>query len=147
MQSEPSTVSQNDSTDSNHEAYDSAHHGRHEHDATVDLSPDDSGAEQTTTTSAEQIAADADFATSLQEGRDVLARADLRSSPQSTPSPPSGFNRITQYEKASTPPVRKKEGPGFEVIKKHRSPSDKTSVIQELPNGMVGMCGISGNHG
>ena len=53
---------------------------------------------------------------------------------KSTPSPP-GRNRITEYEQAATPPVRKREGPAFEVIKKSRSPNDKRSPIQELPNG------------
>ncbi|KAK3709505.1 hypothetical protein LTR37_010878 [Vermiconidia calcicola] len=106
-------------------------HGLRDDDAAVLLSSaDDAGTEAG---SAEQVAADAALAASLQQG-DEPPQATRRVSRKSTPSPPSGLNRITEYEKASTPPVRKREGPAFEVLKKHRSPNDKRSVIQELPN-------------
>jgi len=90
----------------------------------------------------EQVAADAAFAASLQQelggapgdtGRGLKSSA--KGSAKGTPSPPSGGNRITEYEKASTPPVKKTRDPGFEVIKKVRSPGDNRSIIQELPNG------------
>lgn len=80
--------------------------------------------------SAEQLALDAALTASSQETADERWRVSSRNSP----SPPAR-NRITEYEQASTPPVRKREGPGFEVIKKYRSPGDKRSAIQELPNG------------
>ena len=133
MQPEPSTVSQKAPTESNHEDERPLdQHGLRDDDAAVTLSSaDDAG---TDAASAEQIAADAALAASLQQG-DEPPQATRRVSRKSTPSPPSGLNRITEYEKASTPPVRKREGPAFEVLKKHRSPNDKRSVIQELPNG------------
>jgi hypothetical protein len=93
--------------------------------------------------SSEQIAADAAFAASLQQQLgDVRgdARRRLNAVPtpkkdSGTPSPPSGGVKITEYENASTPSVRKKQGLGFEVIKKTRNPGDKRSPVQELPNG------------
>lgn len=103
-----------------------------------------SGAEpEAPTPSVEQIAADAAFAASLQQElggvRADTSRGLSAATPpkkgSSTPSPPSGGVRITEYEQASTPPVKKRQGPGFEVIKKTRSPGDKRSAIQELPNG------------
>lgn len=93
--------------------------------------------------SSEQIAADAAFAASLQEQLgdvrvDARRRLSAEAVPQkacSTPSPPGGGVRITEYENASTPPVKKRQGPEFEVIKKTRSPGDQRSAIQELPDG------------
>lgn len=106
-----------------------------------------SGSEPTTSDqSSEQIAADAAFAASLQQqlgdvradtGRRLNTAEATPKKGSSTPSPPSGGVRIRQYENASTPPVRKHAGPGFEVIKKTRSPGDKRSAIQELPNGKL----------
>ena len=138
MQPEPSTVSQKEITESTEpqSPHASDQHGLRDNDETVSLSPaDDAGADSTTSISAEQIAADAALAASLESGRDGATQAARRLSPKSTPSPPAGYNRITEYEKASTPPMRKREGPGFEVVKKYRSPSDNRSPIQELPNG------------
>jgi hypothetical protein len=136
MQPEPSAVSQKELTEStNPEPHaPSAQHGLREHDATDSLSsaPD----ADTWATTPERIAADAALAASLQEGQRESASVSRRLSPKGTPSPPAGHNRITEYEKASTPPIRKREGPEFEVIKKYRSPSDKRSPIQELPNGL-----------
>lgn len=104
------------------------------------------GAEPATSAqSSEQVTADAAFAASLQQQlgnvwpdtrRRLSAEATLKTE-ISTPSPPSGGVRITEYENASTPSVRKKQGPEFEVIKKTRSPCDKRSAIQELPNGWL----------
>lgn len=86
------------------------------------------------TPSDEQLALDAALAASLEESADYEPYASRRLSPRSTPSPPAR-NRITEYEKASTPPVRRREGPAFDVIKKPRVPGDKRSPIAELPNG------------
>lgn len=134
MQSEPSTTTPTTITESHtHETTEPREHGLHPHEpAAVALSPaHDNGAEAgTTTTADEQLALDAAFARSLAEQPHTSGRL----SPPGTPSPPV-LNRISEYEKASTPPVRKKEGPVFEVIKKQRSPGDKRSPIQELPNG------------
>lgn len=140
MQPEPSAVSHKEPTESNTlETSPSTQHGLDENHTADSVSPSVSdGADARTSTAAEQIEADAAFAASLQDGRDVVAQTQRRMSPsKSTPSPPAGVNRINEYEKASTPPTRKKEGPGFEVIKKYRSPSDKRSPIQELPNGTL----------
>ena len=137
MQPEPPAVPQNEPTEtSTQQTTASTQHGLHDSDATVSLSPaEHAGAGTTTSTPSEQIAADAAFAASVQGERDVPAQESRRLSPKSTPSPPAGRNRITEYEKASTPPIKKREGPVFEVIKKYRSPNDKSSPIQELPNG------------
>ena len=134
MQSKPSAVPQSYSTEPNpSETRTLDQHGLLHNDADVSLSPAVSAEPGTTT---EQVAADAVLAASLQEGGDVLAQSNRRLSPQSTPSPPAGYNRISEYEKASTPPIKRKQGPGFEVINKYRSPGDKSSPIQELPNGL-----------
>ena len=98
-------------------------------------SADNAGAEQTDAT-AEQLALDAALAASLQESAERPTRGGgMSPTPPSTPSPPV-FNRIAEYEKASTPPVRRRDGPAFEIIKRIRSPGDKRSPIQELPNGL-----------
>lgn len=86
--------------------------------------------------SSDQLALDAALAASLQDGGNTQNR---RLNKRETPSPPAG-NRIAEYEKSSTPPVKKKEGPAFEIIKKHRSPNDKSSPIQDLPNGQYNCC-------
>ena len=95
-------------------------------------------------TSAEQLAADAAFAASLQEGERPVRHEERRLSPPSPnesvspkPSTPlrTAKNRIEEYEQAATPPTTKKrEGPAFEVIKKQRDPADNRSPIAELPN-------------
>jgi hypothetical protein len=136
MQSEPSAVSPTEPIESNtSDSTSSTQHGLHRDDAAASLHSVPT-AETGTATPTEQIAGDATLAASLHKGRSESASVSRRLSPKGTPSPPSGHNRITEYEQASTPPIRKKEGPGFEVIKKYRSPSDQRSPIQELPNGM-----------
>lgn len=79
----------------------------------------------------EQLAIDAALAASLCETPTPGGEPQRL---KGTPSPPPSGSRIADYEKASTPPVRRREGPGFEVIKKPRSAGDKRSPIQELPN-------------
>ena len=137
MQPEPATVSQNETTENNsNETRTSTQYGLHDIQQTVSpSSADNAGTRTASATSAEQVADDAALAAFLQQGSDILAQSSRRLSARTTPSPPSGRNRVTEYEKASTPPTRKKDGPGFEVIKKYRSPSDRRSPIQELPNG------------
>ena len=137
MQSEPSAVSHKASTESSTPQAPNppTQHGLRDNDAAVSLSSADDA--ETGTAAAEQVARDAAFAASLQGGLVEAASIPGRLSPKGTPSPPAGRNRITEYEKASTPPIRKREGPGFEVIKTNRSPSDKSSPIQELPNGSL----------
>lgn len=151
MQPESSEVSQIANPDQNSsEQAPSTQHGlqRSQDDEAGPLSSEppagESAAEPTVPTeSNDQIAADAAFAASLQEQlgdvrTDTRRRLNATSTPKKnsqTPSPPSGGVRITEYENASTPPVRKRQGPEFEVIKKTRSPGDKRSAIQELPNG------------
>ena len=81
-------------------------------------------------TPAEQLAADAAFAASLQEAERPARREERRLSPSSPnesvspkPSTPlrTAKNRIEEYEQAATPPpTKKREGPAFEVIKKQR---------------------------
>lgn len=98
-------------------------------------------------TPAEQLAADAAFAASLQEGERHVRREERRLSPPSpaesvSPKPSTPLrtprNRIEEYEQASTPPIAKKrEGPAFEVIKKQRDPADNRSPIAELPNELL----------
>ena len=139
MQSEPSAIFENDITEpTSYETRTSTHHGLQNIDETESLSPAGSaGSGTTTSVSADRVAADAALAASLQGGWEVLAQSGRRLSPQSTPSPPVGRNRVTEYEQASTtPPTKKKSELGFEVIKKYRSPGDKRSPIQELPNGL-----------
>lgn len=143
MQPESTRVSEQASTENTSEApLSSFQHGLHtNHEPAVSLSDaaDRAGSNRASAvTSEEQLALDAALAASLQDPADVPARASANRglSSRNTPSPPAR-NRITEYEQASTPPVRKREGPGFEVIKKHRSPNDKRSPIQELPNGEI----------
>jgi hypothetical protein len=111
-------------------------HGIHDHDgrSAGSLYPaDDAGAE--TPTSAEQLAIDAALAASLQDTPATPNAEGRRLNARNTPSPPA-YNRIVEYEQAAVPSARKKdEGPVFEVVKKVRSPNDKRSPIQDLPNG------------
>lgn len=110
-------------------------HGPPAHGQPGSLLPaDDAGTGTATSTSEEQLARDAAFAASLQESSEKPSASNRLNTPPGTPSPPV-LNRITEYEQASTPPVKKREGPEFAVIKKQRSPGDKRSPIQELPNG------------
>ncbi|EME40789.1 hypothetical protein DOTSEDRAFT_74373 [Dothistroma septosporum NZE10] len=98
------------------------------------LSPADDADAENTTESSDQLALDAALAASLQEAVDgAQSGGDRRLSARTTPSPPAR-NRVAEYEQASTPPVRKRHVPEFEVIRKQRSPSDKRAPIQELPN-------------
>lgn len=129
------------------------------HDAgTAATAPGDGDEERTTTTSttsSEQLARDAAFAASLQQSEQQRVSAASESQQQqqqsrsqkqrTTPSPPplpATPNRIAEYENAAmaTPfPQRaggRREGPGFEVIKRVRSPGDKRAPVLDLPNGM-----------
>ena len=130
MQPEPSAISEISESSTAHEAYTSTQHGLHDIAETISTPPADSvGAGTAVPIYTERVSA------TLYEARDVLAQSSGRLSPRSTPSPPSGRNRVSEYEQASTPPIRKRAGPSFEVIKKYRSPTDNSSPIQELPNG------------
>ena len=147
MQPESPAASTPDSTEpaSPHTAASSTQHGVPDHDigGVSHSGLSSSGNEDTARTPAEQLAADAALAASLQEGYN--ARPDERrlsppmpvetiSPKPSTPLRPAK-NRIEEYEQASTPPLaRKREGPAFEVIKKQRDPEDNRSPIAELPN-------------
>jgi hypothetical protein len=52
------------------------------------------------------------------------------------PSPPPR-DRITEYENALTSSPRKPaDGPLFEIVKSNKKPSDKSSPIAKLPNGV-----------
>ncbi|KAI7092584.1 hypothetical protein KC352_g40223, partial [Hortaea werneckii] len=101
----------------------------------------------------EQLARDAAFAASLQASeqqrvsaaRDEQQQQQSRNQKQRTmPSPPPPLpatpNRIAEYENAAmaTPFSQRagarREGPGFEVIKKVRSPGDKRAPVLDLPN-------------
>ncbi|KAK4574727.1 hypothetical protein LTR86_001568 [Recurvomyces mirabilis] len=121
-------------------ADDTRKHGLSAHDHTVPLSAADqlAGGAGTTKSSEEQLALDEAFARSLQQESGVQKPHTPvgRVSPnRSTPSPPATLNRVTEYEQAATtPPVKRREGPAFEVIKKPRVPGDKRSPIQDLPN-------------
>ncbi|KAK4494858.1 hypothetical protein PRZ48_014214 [Zasmidium cellare] len=135
MQPEPSTVSSRVSTTEVPEQRPepTSQHGLHGHDPADGLSTE-SHAGSETTPSSDQLALDAALAASLQEGGDPgLSSQNRRLNARDTPSPPAG-SRIAEYEKSSTPPVKRREGPAFEVIKKHRNPNDKSSPIQDLPN-------------
>lgn len=111
----------------------SSQHGLHDHRAAVSLhSAEDAAA----TSFSEQY--DAAFAASLQDMETGLQTTQQRRlSSRASPSPPPARNRIEEYENASTPPIKRRELPAFEVIKKPRSPGDKRSPIQDLPNGTL----------
>lgn len=133
MQSEfpelQNTVAQN----SPHAAQPTSQHGIHDRDPAASLHRAEDGGSALAEQQTEQQALDAALAASRRDASEDSR--GLSSRPRNTPSPPA-YNRITEYEQASTPPVRKREGPGFEIIKKPRNPSDKRSPIQELPNGL-----------
>lgn len=115
---------------------------------------------RTSPTPSEQLARDAAFAASLQQSEEqrVSAASEGQQSrnqkQRTTPSPPplpATPNRIAEYENASmgTTPFSqragaRREGPGFEVIKKVRSPGDKRAPVLELPNGMFFFAPFSG---
>lgn len=131
MQSESQALSTAATQNLPHDSQTTSQHGIHDSDPAASLHRAEDGDNPTT----EQSAFDDAIAASL---RDVAEEGrGLRSRVKNTPSPPA-YNRITEYEQASTPPVRKREGPAFEVIKKPRHPNDKRSPIQELPNGGSG---------
>lgn len=115
-------------------------HGIHDYDGSPEGNPsptDDVGAESPI--SAEQLALDAALAASLQDIGAAASSENRGLNIRDTPSPPA-YNRIVEYEQAATPSARKKdEGPVFEVVKKARSPNDKRSPIQDLPNGKLGV--------
>lgn len=141
MQPEPSTIPPKPSTETTAtQQNDTRQDGCRADDATLSPPPAASavGAGRSKLED-EQSALDAALAASLQDAHEARTRSDGRLSARSTPSPP-GRNRISEYEKASTPPVRRGKGPAFEVIKKPRSPNDKRSPIQELPNGLYIYC-------
>lgn len=133
MQSESQALSTAATQNSPQSAQTTSQHGIHDSDPAASLHRADDGKSDST----EQSALDDAIAASLRDVSDE--NRGLRTRARNTPSPPA-YNRITEYEQASTPPVRKREGPGFEVIKKPRSPNDKRSPIQDLPNG--GSCSI-----
>lgn len=135
MQPEPSTVNPKVSTTNETESNtDTRKHGISAHEPVDQLPADHNAGAGTTTDAADQLALDEAFARSLQQEAGKPHSA-VRLSPPSTPSPPAVVNRITEYEQASTPPVKRREGPALEVIKKQFSPGDKHSPIQDLPNG------------
>ncbi|RMY98952.1 hypothetical protein D0860_08409 [Hortaea werneckii] len=126
---------------------------RHDAGTTATVTGDGDGA--TTTTSpdlSDQLARDAAFAASLQESeqqrvssmRDEQQQQSRNQKQRTTPSPPPPLpatpNRIAEYENAAmgTPFSQRagarREGPGFEVIKKVRSPGDKRAPVLDLPN-------------
>ncbi|RMY41064.1 hypothetical protein D0866_00850 [Hortaea werneckii] len=106
----------------------------------------------------EQLARDAAFAASLQQSEQqrVSAASEGQQSrnqtQRTTPSPPplpATPNRIAEYESASmaTPFSQRagarREGPGFEVIKKVRSPGDKRAPVLELPNAPTDLTSVA----
>jgi hypothetical protein len=111
-------------------------HGVHHRDGQIPgSSPSADDAASKTSVSAEQQALDSAIAASLQDTVASTPAKDRRLNRHNTPSPPA-YNRIVEYEQAAVPSARKKdEGPVFEVVKKTRSPNDKRSPIQDLPNG------------
>lgn len=137
MQSEPTTLSPSTSNNGGHgisRAQDEDGF-RHE-DGAVALSP--IGGPETVSTPARaaiQPPAAATLAAFTQTQVETPVPEDNGLRARKIPSPPAGRDRITDYEQAATPPIKKREGPGFEVIRKYRSPSDKTSPIQALPSG------------
>ena len=115
-----------------------AQYGRHDHDATAHRLPADDASQPDAVE--EQVSADATIAAELAERRNASperATSRLSSQNSDSPAPPAGRNRVTEYENASTPPVRKRRGPGIEVISTRRNIGDKRSPIQELPNGTI----------
>lgn len=132
MQSESQALPTAATQDSSQTTQTTSQHGIHDRDPAASLRRAEDGNDNGNSSAAEQYALDAALAASLRDASEESR--GLKSRAQNTPSPPA-YNRITEYEQASTPPVRKREGPGFEVIKKPRNPSDKRSPIQELPNG------------
>lgn len=136
MQSESPTVSEEAATDqAQRYAEPITQYGLYHTEGGVALPSARYGAETGTTAPPDEPAAlDAALAASLQEAEHAGRPGQFRGlSKRNTPSPPAR-NRIEEYEKASTPPTRKREGPAFEVVKKPRKPGDKRSPIQELPN-------------
>ncbi|CAK3874428.1 related to f-box wd-repeat pof10 [Lecanosticta acicola] len=135
MHPEYPAISEQEDTENLTQRDPSPQHGLHDHHPLVSLSSAGSAdAGTTTATSTDQLALDAALAASLQESDGpAQPNQDRRLSSRNTPSPPAR-NRIDEYEKASTPPVRRREGPAFEVIKKQRNPNDKRSPVLELPN-------------
>lgn len=149
MQPEPSTESPTKSKEhtQQEETPTTTQHGLYERDQPGDA-PHQSDVAATDAHSGltrdEQLAADAAFAASLQEERRSSPERRVetgRVSAKHKPSPPSR-NRIAEYEEASTTRTKRREPPGFEVIKKPRNPEDKRSAIQEMPNGMSFRCRI-----
>lgn len=137
MQPEPSAASTVTSTQTRSpEDVHHRKHGLHRPDSTTDdMLPADHVIKPTAPTQDDQLAFDAAVAASLQETASRHSSDGAKLKKRGTPSPP-GRNRIAEYEQASTPPVRRREGPGFEVIKRQRSEGDTRSMIQELPNGL-----------
>lgn len=133
MQPELPTTSHTSTTDSSRRRQSpTSQHGLHDRDHSQPV-PLSSGSEEGTAAD-EQAALDAALAASLQEQSDAVAHTPRRPSPPSTPSPNSR-NRVAQYENALNTSVKRREGPAFEVIRKHRSPGDRRSPISDLPNG------------
>ncbi|KAI6806347.1 hypothetical protein KC332_g11452 [Hortaea werneckii] len=138
--------------------------GDERHDAGLTATATGGGDGGTTTPDpSEQLVRDAAFAAFLQESerqrvsaasegqqqqqqsRNQRQRTMTTTTTTTTPSPPpppvpATPNRIAEYENAAiaTPFSQRagarREGPGFEVIKKVRSPGDKRAPVLDLPN-------------
>lgn len=136
MQPEHSSLSSRVSTEQqpDQQPPPTSQHGLHGHDPADGLSTEpDAGSEKTIPS--DQVSLEAALAASLQDGGESqLPSQNRRLKVRDLPSPTAG-SRIAEYEKSSTPPVKKRDGPAFEVIKKQRNPNDKSSPIQDLPNG------------
>jgi hypothetical protein len=112
-------------------------HGYHDHpDSATGPAASDAAAAADTVVShpVERAASDATTEPSLPAliGRRTSPQRRLKS--PDSPSPPA-YNRIIEYENALSPSPKRKQGPGFEVIRKPGNPGDKRSLILELPNG------------
>lgn len=140
MQPEPPAIQSNaDSTEHQAQADLALQHGRHIDHVSSDALQDSGSPGSEISASVEQNLLDETPSRQPQESRPSPGGAVWGLSPRNTPSPPAR-NRIAEYEQASTPPVRRREGPVFEVIKRSRGPNDKRSPIQDLPNGPYKSC-------
>lgn len=132
MQPETSAFPETSIANSTETQQTSSQHGLQHHTHELSLSSaDDAG---TAGRDEAQFARNAALAASLQENSSSRTINDRGLSGRKSVSPPAR-NRVEEYEKAATPPIKKREGPVFEVIKKPRNPGDKRSPVQDLPNG------------
>lgn len=138
MQSELNALSPSaNSSDSPQECPTSSQHGVFDLPHNAAQSPAQPAGDGAPSTD-QQIARDAAIALSLEESSQRLSSPQRRLKPCEAPSPPV-YNRVAEYEKAATPTVRKRDGPVFEVISRQRSPGDKSSPVQALPNGRLSL--------